>query len=194
MAAWTDLRALLAALALVACEKPERPISVDARALPGVTTVSTTPTTSTATAATTRPDPPRSLDAGAAPDRLRFVAAAADLDVLSLVRSERLKAKAAGRVLVVYVGASWCPPCREFHRMSRAGAYDARAPRITLLEFDADEDEARLKAAGYTFRYVPFFVLPSADGAPGDTLQIKGKAGEATQQEIARKLESWQGP
>src|SRR4051794_33843943 len=43
-------------------------------------------------------------DAGARETKVRVVIASQDTDALSLVRTERLKAKGEGRVLVVYAG------------------------------------------------------------------------------------------
>ncbi len=185
----------MAALVAVACEKPERPApsSPVASTLVPASPVAPLAPTSAPTVAPTGPALfPVSAGDAPAPARMRFLTASPDLDVLSQVRSRRLEARAIGRLLVVYVGASWCPPCREFHKLSRTGWFDARAGKVTLLEFDVDEDETRLKAAGYNHRFIPFFVLPGPDGAPLDAIEIKGKAGEASQNEILRGLEAWQ--
>jgi thiol-disulfide isomerase/thioredoxin len=123
--------------------------------------------------------------------RVRIIEAATDTDALSLVRTERLRAKAEGRVLVVYVGAVWCPPCRRFHAELASGKLDARLARVTLLSFDADRDVDRLGAAGYSFKFVPFIALPGADGRPSDSVQATGK-GEGAWQELLTKLDAWQ--
>lgn len=86
-------------------------------------------------------------------------------------------AAAAERQVVVYVGAAWCEPCGYFHRAVEAGELDAAFPRLTLLEFDLDLDQARLEAAGYTSQMIPLFMRPAADGqASGRQIQgsIKG--------------------
>ncbi|MEI2747946.1 MAG: thioredoxin family protein [Ferruginibacter sp.] len=86
-------------------------------------------------------------------------------------------AAAPERQHVVYVGAAWCEPCGYFHRAVEAGELDAAFPRLTLLEFDADLDQARLEAAGYTSQMIPLFMRPAADGqASGRQIQgsIKG--------------------
>lgn len=127
-----------------------------------------------------------------APDarRLRFVEASADSDALSSIRAKRLEAKAEGRVLVVYVGATWCAPCKRFKAEVASGRLDDRLGGLTLLAFDADRDGDRLGAAGYTFQYVPFVALPGADGHPAATQQATGKGSEAWR-ELLGKLDAW---
>ncbi len=102
-----------------------------------------------------------------------------------------MKAKAEGRVLVVYVGATWCEPCKHFKQEITSGRLDARLEHVTLLAFDADKDADRLAAAGYTFRFVPFVALPGADGRPSDTAQATGK-GSGAWRELLGKLDAWQ--
>ena len=63
-----------------------------------------------------------------------------------------------------------------------SGELDAAFPRLTLLEFDADLDQARLEAAGYTSQMIPLFMRPAADGqASGRQIQssIKGPSAVA---------------
>jgi thiol-disulfide isomerase/thioredoxin len=127
------------------------------------------------------------------PDRpkLLVVPAQADSDAVSTIRTARLQAKAEGRVLVVFVGATWCPPCKKMKSEIEAGNLDARLGKTTLLAFDADRDEARLKAAGYTFKFVPFVALPGPDGAPADSQQATGEGKDAWR-ELLAKLDAWQ--
>lgn len=66
--------------------------------------------------------------------------------------------------VLVYVGATWCEPCREFHTAVGAGSLDAALGPLRLLEFDLDRDDKRLAAAGYRSEYVPLFVRPDPDG------------------------------
>ena len=79
--------------------------------------------------------------------------------------------------VVVEVRAAWWEPGGYFHRAVEAGELDAAFPRLTLLEFDLDLDQARLEAAGYTSQMIPLFMRPAADGrASGRQIQgsIKG--------------------
>ncbi|MBX3205473.1 MAG: thioredoxin family protein [Labilithrix sp.] len=123
--------------------------------------------------------------------RLQVIEATADTDALSLIRAKRLEAKAGGRVLVVYVGATWCPPCKRFKAEVASGRLDERLANVTLLAFDADSDGDRLGAGGYTYQFVPFVALPGPDGRPADTQQATGKGGEAWR-ELLGKLDAWQ--
>ncbi len=91
-------------------------------------------------------------------------------------------AGATGRRTVVYVGASWCEPCQRFHQAAARGELDATFPELTLLEFDADADGERLRAAGYNSTYIPLFVLPATDGrSSGQQIEggIKGEGAVA---------------
>lgn len=98
----------------------------------------------------------------------RIVRAAAGANAAEVIREARDQATRDGRELVVYVGAKWCEPCRYIHKATQAGELDAAFPRLTLLEFDLDEDRDRLKDAGYVAKYIPLFVVPEADGRPSE--------------------------
>lgn len=125
---------------------------------------------------TPKPDPAASSAAAATrPARaLQFKAAPADRDpVDEVVKRERAEAQASGQRLVVYVGASWCEPCQRFHHAAEEGQLDGKLPPVRFLEFDLDRDSDRLKAAGYTSKYIPLFALPGDDGR-GSGQQIEG--------------------
>jgi hypothetical protein len=95
---------------------------------------------------------------------LRVVRAASQPDAAHVVAEAVSKAKSESRRLVVYVGATWCEPCKRFHDAAKAGALDRDFPDVTMLEFDLDEDRQRLAADGYAGQFVPLFVLPDATG------------------------------
>lgn len=133
-----------------------------------------------------------STGARAAPGgKLRSVSATQDSDALSLIRAERLRAKAEGRVLVVYVSATWCEPCKKLKEEIDAGRLDERYGRTTLLAFDADNDIDRLGSAGYSFKFVPYVALPGADGRPADAQEATSKGANAWR-ELLGKLDAWQ--
>jgi thiol-disulfide isomerase/thioredoxin len=75
-----------------------------------------------------------------------------------------VKAKEAKRTLIVYVGADWCPPCKRFHRAVISGELDDKLKDFSFLALDSTKDEARILAAGYGSKFIPFFVLPGVDG------------------------------
>jgi len=109
-------------------------------------------------------------------------------EVPTIVRNEAEKANAAGRQLVVYVGATWCEPCQRFHQAVERGELDETFPKLTLIEFDADHDGERLKVAGYTSRFIPLFVLPKADGTSSDKRVEGGVKGDGAVSFVAGKL------
>jgi thiol-disulfide isomerase/thioredoxin len=190
----TTARALAALLALplaAACN-PSAKITEDAPTTP--TSAASAPPITTATAlppasgSTVRP----SASAEAPRENgVRMISASPDSDALSLVRTERLRAKAEGRVLVVYAGATWCEPCRRFKEEVHAGRLDETLPKITLLAFDADRDTERLGSAGYRFQFIPYVALAGADGRPIETQEARGK-GSGAWRELVGKLSIWQ--
>lgn len=123
--------------------------------------------------------------------KVRVIAAAQDSDALSLIRTERLRAKADGRVLVVYVSATWCEPCKKLKEEIEAGRLDERLGKTNLLAFDADKDLDRLGSAGYTFKFVPYVALPGPDGRPAEAQEATGK-GASAWKELLGKLDAWQ--
>lgn len=121
---------------------------------------------------------------------MKLLEATRDLDALSLIRTKRLEARAEGRVLVVYVGATWCEPCKRLRVEVKSGRLDERLGKLTLLAFDADADRDGLDAAGYRYRFVPFVALPGPDGRPVDAQQATGRGGDAWR-EVLGKLDAW---
>ena len=120
--------------------------------------------------------------------KLRIVEAT-EGSVDSIVKGALAGARAEGRTLVVYVGATWCEPCQYFHRAAQRGDLDATFPRMTLLEFDLDKDRERLVAAGYTSKYIPLFALPGPDGTASGKQVEGGIKGEGAVGYISGRLQ-----
>jgi hypothetical protein len=99
-----------------------------------------------------------------APRKLALIEAPPGGDVEPIITAELAQAVAAHESLLVYVGASWCEPCRAFHDAAAAGRLDARLAGVRLLEFDADRDGDALEAAGYHSNLIPLFAVPRIDG------------------------------
>jgi thiol-disulfide isomerase/thioredoxin len=109
-------------------------------------------------------------------------------EVRALVRAFVARVRAEGREPIVYVGATWCEPCRYFHAAAERGELDGSLPALALLEFDRDRDGDRLDAAGYGSRMIPLFVSPELDGAPS-ARRIEGSIhGPDSPQEIVPRL------
>jgi hypothetical protein len=124
-----------------------------------------------------------------APRHVEWVAAPLG-DVPSVVQHELARARSDGRRLLVYVGATWCEPCRRFHDATAAGKLDAELGSLRLLEFDFDRDEPRLRSAGYVSQLIPLFAAPNPDGSASGR-QIEGSVkGDGAVGEILPRLQS----
>jgi hypothetical protein len=108
-------------------------------------------------------------------------------DVPTLVKAELARARQDGVRLVVYTGATWCEPCRQFHEAVASGALDSRLPRLRFLEFDLDRDEQRLTEAGYGSEYIPMFAIPGEDGRSTGKF-IQGSIKDGAAEEITPRL------
>jgi hypothetical protein len=125
-----------------------------------------------------------------APRRVDWTPAPPTGDVAELVKRELGRARSDGRRLLVYVGATWCEPCRRFHEAASAGQLDKEFGTLRLLEFDFDRDSSRLQAAGYVSRLIPLFAAPGPDGRASGR-QIEGSVkGSAAVAEIAPRLQA----
>lgn len=128
-------------------------------------------------------------DTGLAP--LRFVSAPDDVELGSYLRSERLRQRAEGRLLVVYAGASWCPPCKRFAAAAHNGQLSGVLGHVTVVELDADRDVERLASLGYVFKNIPYFAVPGEGGRPTKTLAVTDVRASA-QTQIVDTLVRWQ--
>jgi hypothetical protein len=116
------------------------------------------------------------------------IVAAPPGDVAATMRAELAAATMEKRRVLVYVTASWCGPCQRFHQAVEAGRLDERLPRLRLVEFDLDRDDAQLKRTGYRSRYVPLFARPGEDGrASGRAVEGAGD-GPGAIDELAGRL------
>jgi thiol-disulfide isomerase/thioredoxin len=109
-------------------------------------------------------------------------------DVAELVLAELERARTDDRLLIVYVGASWCEPCQYFHAAVEDGTLDDSLAKVRLLEFDLDRDRDRLVAAGYSSRMIPLFVVPAPDGRAGPRRTEGGVKGPAAVDNLRERL------
>jgi hypothetical protein len=122
-----------------------------------------------------------------ADDQVRMVEAPPG-DVVTIVREERARQAALGRSLIVYAGAKWCEPCQHFHHAAAEGKLDKAFPKLTVLEFDVDNDRERLSTAGYSSRFIPLFIVPDKDGKPTDKRMEGSIKGDGAVEEIVPRL------
>jgi len=80
------------------------------------------------------------------------------------VAHQLAQGRAAHYGVLVYVGATWCEPCQQFHQAVQAGELDDMLDGVRLVEFDLDADRDPLERAGYASRLIPLFALPKDDG------------------------------
>jgi len=98
-------------------------------------------------------------------------------------------ADANGKRVIVYVGASWCEPCRRFHKALESGELDEALAGTKFIEFDADRDLAELRAAGYASKYIPLFSLPDQSGhASGKAIEGSVKGDSAVREDLVPRL------
>jgi hypothetical protein len=98
--------------------------------------------------------------------RLELVDAPGAGDVRTIIADSVAEATRDHKQLVVYEGATWCEPCRQFHDAAAAGQLDSTFGSVRLLVFDADRDGDALSRAGYHSELIPLFAIPRADGTP----------------------------
>jgi thiol-disulfide isomerase/thioredoxin len=119
---------------------------------------------------------------------VEIVPASAEGEVAPLVQRELTRARGDGKQLLVYVGATWCEPCKRFHQAAAEGKLNGEFPTLRLLEFDSDRDNERLAVAGYFSRFIPMFARPNGDGRASGK-QIEGSVkGDAAVTELVPKL------
>jgi thiol:disulfide interchange protein len=103
-------------------------------------------------------------------------------DLAPAIARERAAAIANHARLLVYVGASWCEPCRRFHDALASGQLDSALRGVRFLEFDHDQAKDALARAGYHSQLIPLFALPRADGTASEQRMegsIKGESAVA---------------
>lgn len=117
-----------------------------------------------------------------------IIAGPATRPVAPFVVSQMARARADHEKVVVYVGATWCEPCRRFHAALAAGRLDAQLSGVRFVTYDLDQSGAELKAAGYTSHMIPLFDLPGPDGR-GTARKISGSIhGPGAVKEILPRL------
>lgn len=94
---------------------------------------------------------------------VKFIAAPQG-DMAPIVAAQLAKSQAEKRHVMVYVGATWCQPCRVFHEAVDRGEMTGKIGALDLIQFDGDVDAERLVMADYESQFIPAFTVPNPDG------------------------------
>lgn len=95
----------------------------------------------------------------------------------------------SGVRVLVYVGATWCEPCKRFHAALESGELDQELAGTHFIEFDADRDRAELRAAGYASKYIPLFSVPDPTGrSTGRAVEGSIKGDQAVRESLVPRL------
>lgn len=87
-------------------------------------------------------------------------------ELAELLATAASRARADGRVPVVEMGASWCPPCKKLDALLGNSEFTASLSGIALLQIDSDEWGEALDEAGFRARTIPAFYVVDAGGKP----------------------------
>lgn len=121
---------------------------------------------------------------------LRLEPAPTDGEIVPLVASRKKASEAVGRRVLVYVGATWCEPCRRFHDAAERGELDGELADVDVIVFDLDRDRARLSRAGYVSEYIPLFAAPRDDGRPSGRQIEGGTKGDGAVKQLVERLKT----
>lgn len=95
---------------------------------------------------------------------VRFITAPMDGAVSSIMAAQLTQSRAANRKVLLYAGASWCEPCRNFHEAVDRGELVGQIGAVDLVAFDSQVDAERMLLSGYESQFIPLFALPNPDG------------------------------
>ncbi|MFO0547615.1 MAG: thioredoxin family protein [Polyangiaceae bacterium] len=113
------------------------------------------------------PRPAQSTSARAQGPKPEFVPVPAGVTGKTWIQSELARADRDGVKLVVYVGATWCEPCKAFHEALASGALDQKLAGVRFLDFDLESHAAALQDAECQSKLIPLFARPTTDGTCG---------------------------
>jgi len=112
--------------------------------------------------------------------------------IAAYVAAQLAEARSKHRGVLVYVGATWCEPCQQFHHAVEKGELDELLTGVNILEFDLDADRDALAKDGYSSELIPLFVSPENDGKASPR-RIEGsiKVPSAVGQNLAPRLRAF---
>ena len=97
-----------------------------------------------------------------------------------------------GRPVILYVGATWCEPCKRIHDALEGGALDRELAGAVFLEYDLDQHLTILGASDLACesKLVPLFARANADGTCGGRRTEGGVKGEAAVPSIVPRVKT----
>ena len=119
---------------------------------------------------------------------LEFVVAPMGGEIKKNIADAYAQAVKDHKQFVVYEGATWCEPCRQFHDAATSGQLDQAFPNLRVLAFDEDQDGEPLFNLGYKSQLIPLFELPNPDGTSRGK-HIEGSVKQGAVAEITPRLQ-----
>jgi thiol-disulfide isomerase/thioredoxin len=104
------------------------------------------------------------------------------------------RARADGRVPIVEMWASWCPPCKKLDALLAKPEFAASLTGIVLVRLDSDAWGETLDEAGFDAPSIPTFYTVDAGGRPRGKPLSGAKWGKLDAESIAAKLRTLADP
>ena len=82
----------------------------------------------------------------------------------AFIAEQLQQTRSENKRMVIYVGATWCEPCKYFHDAAAAGQLDDVFPNVRFVEFDHDKHASMLQASDCRSKMIPLFAIPDESG------------------------------
>jgi thiol-disulfide isomerase/thioredoxin len=107
----------------------------------------------------------------------------------ALISAQAAVAEAGGKKSVVYIGATWCPPCGAIKKYKTDKLMVAAFQGTHIIELDVDDwDADELTALGYEAASIPVFLAVGKDAKTNGKTINGGAWGDNTPANMAPPL------